>query len=96
MQFILKKNIFFFSWLIVLTFFAANLFFFCMVPVTLERSISVFMLNEMSDADTIYDFSQTGPQEEPHTQEYKIDLNKFYNYKKSKYHSNLNKRNLFK
>ena len=54
------------------------------------------MLNEMSDADTIYDFSQTGPQEEPHTQEYKIDLNKYYNYKKSKFHSNLNKRNLFK
>lgn len=32
----------------ILLFFSINIFFFCMVPVTLERSISVFMLNELN------------------------------------------------
>jgi len=35
--------------IILLLYFSINIFFFCMVPVTLERSISVFMLNYMSD-----------------------------------------------
>lgn len=32
----------------ILLCFSMNIFFFCMVPVTIERSISVFMLNEMN------------------------------------------------
>ena len=37
--------------IIILVCFSFNLFVFCMLPVTLERSISVFMLNEMTDED---------------------------------------------
>ena len=35
----------------ILLSFSINIFFFCMVPVTIERSISVFMLNEMNEKD---------------------------------------------
>lgn len=37
------------SIIVILICFFMNLFVFCMVPVTLERSISVFMLNYMDD-----------------------------------------------
>ena len=37
--------------ILVLLYFFINLFVFCMVPVTLERSISVFMLNEMNKGE---------------------------------------------
>jgi len=46
-----KKNILKFDFkdyvITILICFSLNIFVFCMVPVTLERSISVFMLNEM-------------------------------------------------
>lgn len=37
------------SVIVILLCFFINLYFFCMVPVTLERSISVFMLNKMKN-----------------------------------------------
>ncbi len=50
-----KKNLIGFDFkdcvITILVCFSINIFVFCMVPVTLERSISIFMLNEMSDND---------------------------------------------
>lgn len=42
------------------------------------------IMNEISSEDTIYDEVQTGPQEESTLQEFKLDLNKFKEYKKMK------------
>ena len=42
------------------------------------------IMNEISSEDTIFDEVQTGPQEEITLQEFKLDLNKFKEYKKMK------------
>ena len=40
------------------------------------------IMNEISNEDVIFDEVQTGPQEEVTFQEFKLDLNKFNDYKK--------------
>ena len=40
------------------------------------------IMDEISSEDTIFDEVQTGPQEEMTFQEYKLDLDKFKEYKK--------------
>lgn len=42
------------------------------------------VMNEISKDDVIFDEVQTGPQEEVTFQEFKLDLNKFNEYKKKK------------
>ena len=42
------------------------------------------IMNEISNEDTIFDEVQTGPQEESTLQEFKLDLDKFKEYKKMK------------
>ena len=42
------------------------------------------IMNEISSEDTIFDEVQTGPQEEITLQEFKLDLNKFKEYKEMK------------
>ena len=42
------------------------------------------IMNEISSEDTIFDEVQTGPQEESTLQEFKLDLDKFKEYKKMK------------
>ena len=42
------------------------------------------IMNEISNEDTIFDEVQTGPQEESTLQEFKLDLEKFKEYKKMK------------
>jgi len=47
----------------------------------LEKEIDI--LNEMSSDEIIYDESQDGPQEEPIVKEYRYDIKKWKEYKKS-------------
>ena len=42
------------------------------------------IMNGISSEDTIFDEVQTGPQEESTLQEFKLDLDKFKEYKKMK------------
>ena len=42
------------------------------------------VMNEISNEDVIFDEVQTGPQEEITLQEFKLDLDKFKEYKKMK------------
>ena len=47
----------------------------------LEKEIDI--LNEISSEEIIYEESQDGPQEEPIVKEYRYDIKKWKEYKKS-------------